>query len=242
MRLEQAGRVVETLKSGAEGDKFDYASVPLSVAKFLRGQADRIRRQCVTSVIQIGKALSESKRHLSHGAFLHWLESEVCIPARTAQVHMRVAQWAAGKSAAVAHLGPSVLYLLSAPSTPQELVAKILARCESGEQITPIAVRRELRAMRVARDASTKIDRIFSPAQAQNANDEECSAIYELVAILVRALSTADFERVREIATNEAVLSDPDLTIHIERAFGGKGRSSITAYHEMREPCEHVAV
>jgi hypothetical protein len=240
--LEQEGRVVERLEPGADGNKFDYASVPLSVAKFLRGQADRIRRQCVTSIVQIGKALSESKRHLSHGAFLQWLECEVGIPARTAQAHMRVAQWAAGKSATVAHLGPSVLYLLSAQSTPEEFTAKILARCESGEQITPTAVRRELKAMRVARDLSAEADRTFGPARVQQADIEECSAIYELVAILVRALSTAEFERVREIATDEAVLSDPDLPIHIQRAFGRKGFSSIAAYYGTHEPCEHVAV
>ncbi|WP_456865121.1 DUF3102 domain-containing protein [Bradyrhizobium sp. USDA 4503] len=40
-------------------------------------QADRIRQQCAISVI--GKALIEAKRYLSHGEFLRWVESEVCI-------------------------------------------------------------------------------------------------------------------------------------------------------------------
>src|SRR5947209_2206835 len=65
--------------------RFDYESVPLSVAKFLRGQADPIRRQCATSVIQVGKALLEAKRHLSHGGFVRWVECEVCISVRTAR-------------------------------------------------------------------------------------------------------------------------------------------------------------
>src|ERR1700712_4880530 len=102
---------------------FDYSSVSSPLANFLKGQADRIRRQCVTSIIQIGKALLEAKRHLSHGAFLLWVECEVCMPVRTAQAYMRVAQWAsAQKTAVVAHLSPTILYLLSAPSTPEDFV------------------------------------------------------------------------------------------------------------------------
>ena len=37
--------------------RFDYGAVHPAAAKFPKGQADRIRRQCVTSVIQIGNAL-----------------------------------------------------------------------------------------------------------------------------------------------------------------------------------------
>lgn len=91
--------------------RFDYSDVQPTVARFLRGQADRIRQQCVTSIIQIGKALREAKRHLSHGAFLQWVEWEVCIPVRAAQAYMRVAAWAADKGAAVVHLTPTTLYL-----------------------------------------------------------------------------------------------------------------------------------
>ena len=103
------GRLDQQLDGRMSSLRFDYESVPLSVAKFLRGQADRIRRQCATSVIQIGKALLEAKRHLSHGGFLRWVECEVCIPVRTAQTYMRVANWASDKGATVAHLSPSAL-------------------------------------------------------------------------------------------------------------------------------------
>src|ERR1700694_3470263 len=72
--------------------RFDYCSVAPPLASFLKGQAERIRRQCATSIIQIGKALFEAKRHLSHGAFLRWVEWEVCMPVRTAQACMRVAR------------------------------------------------------------------------------------------------------------------------------------------------------
>src|SRR5262249_7339757 len=79
--------------------QFDYNSVSSPVASFLKGQAERIRRQYVGSIIQIGRALLSAKSHLSHGEFLCWVEGEVCIPARTAQAYMRVAQWSEDKSA-----------------------------------------------------------------------------------------------------------------------------------------------
>ncbi|HEV2956733.1 MAG TPA: DUF3102 domain-containing protein, partial [Xanthobacteraceae bacterium] len=115
--------------------EFDYASLPISVAKFLKGQATRIRQYAGKSIIQIGKDLAAAKHYLSHGQFVRWAEKEVGIPARTAQGYMRAAQWAAGKSAAVAHLPPSLLYVLSASSTPEELVEDILRKAEVGEEI-----------------------------------------------------------------------------------------------------------
>jgi hypothetical protein len=57
--------------------------------------------QCAVLSIQIGKALTEAKRRLSHGGFVQWTECEVAIPARgRAGVHAHVltergikAQW-----------------------------------------------------------------------------------------------------------------------------------------------------
>ena len=99
----------------------------------------------------MGKGLIGAKHYLSHGAFLRWVESEVGIPARTAQAYMRVAQWVSGKSPTIKHLPPTILYLLSAPSTPQEFIVDILKRAEAGEQFVLPAIRSELKALRVSR-------------------------------------------------------------------------------------------
>lgn len=211
--------------------KFDYDTVPLSVAKFLRGQADRIRRHCVTSIIQIGKALNESKRHLSHGAFLIWVESEVCLPVRTAQAYMRVAKWAVEKGATVAHLAPSTLYLLSTSSTPNDYVVEILNRAKNGEVIAPSDVRSELKRLRsnghhdagnmrqfkLARTART-------PVLARNIGERESRCcVAELAAFLMRVLSADDFERVRQLLIDDAVLSDPNLPETLRRVFAHAG-------------------
>lgn len=214
---------VSDRSKGADRTQFDYDYLSSSVAKFLRGQADRIKRQCVTSIIQIGKALLEAKRHLSHGEFVHWVESEAGIPARTAQAYMRVAGWASGKGTAVAHLAPSTLYLLSASSTPKEFVSDVLGRIRAGESIPPSVLRRQLAAWREAEQQAEGQELAPSdssmPDAARGRMGWSAMAIAELVDILMRGLSEADFIRVRCIATDEAVLSDPYLAKNLERAF-----------------------
>jgi len=209
------------------GLRFSYGSVPPNVAAFLRGQADRIRRQCAISTVQIGKALIEAKRYLSHGEFVRWVECEVCIPVRSAQAYMRAAKWASDKHAAVARLSPSALYLLSAAATPEDFVTDILNRTEAGEYISPSALREELKAFR----SSEQQQYVRAEISARRASDndpkwravaiesEASGVVTELVAILVQKLSAADFARVRDIITSDVVLSNPRLAKNLEQAF-----------------------
>jgi hypothetical protein len=195
--------------------RFDYSLVTAPLARFLRGQAERIRRQCASSTLQIGRALLEAKRHLSHGAFLQWVESEVCIPARTAQAYMRVASWSVGKGAAVAHLSPSVLYLLSASNTPNDFATKVLNRAEAGEYISPSVMREELKTLRATPQAA-EIDSLRLAVTSESGSS---GPLKELVSILFTGLSQPDFERVREILTGDVVMSDPHLGQNLMRAF-----------------------
>src|ERR1041385_91509 len=138
-------------------DGFDYKSLSPSVAKFLKGQAERIQRGQAASIVQTGRSLIEAKRHLSPGQFLHWGEIEAGIHARTAQAYMQVAQWAKGKGATVTRLPPSLLYFLSARGTPEEFVGRLLERLDAGEQINLKAARAELEAARQPRSGEAPI-------------------------------------------------------------------------------------
>lgn len=195
--------------------RFDYESVSPSAAKFLKGQADRIRRQCVTSIIQIGKALLEAKHHLSHGAFLRWVEGEAGVPVRTAQAYMRVALWASDKGATVAHLLPSALYLLSASTTPEHFANEMLSRAESGECIMPSLMREQLKALRETSRRPAREDR----ATGELSLDGEPNIVIEFVGILVQGLSTADVVRIREIVARDDVQHDRHLARRLKRAF-----------------------
>jgi Protein of unknown function (DUF3102) len=188
----------------------------------LRGQAERIRRQCSSSIIQIGKALLESKRHLSHGAFLRWVETEVGVPRRTAQAYMRAAQWAAGKSAAVAHLPTSAIYVLSANGVPETFVIDVLERLEAGEQLGAAAIRQKLKASLRGRSGKySASDGVGIQVQPEYPGGDATigSPIAELATLLARKLSVLEFARVCQILTNDSVLSDPDLAGKLEQQF-----------------------
>ncbi|HXO69764.1 MAG TPA: DUF3102 domain-containing protein [Bradyrhizobium sp.] len=223
--------------------RFNYDSVAPPVAKFLKGQAERICRHYATTIIQIGKALIGAKHYLPHGAFIVWVETEVGIPARTAQAYMRAAEWAANKSSAVANLSPSVIYLLSASSTPKEFMLDVLNRVEAGEQIVPAAIFGELRSWREAkRDGCDKEQRnggskdLSAAAETgdhdQNdqitvATAERKVAVERIVAILMRGLCAADFDRVRDIImimSSRDAVEDCDLARDLAVAFSNAKR------------------
>jgi hypothetical protein len=215
----------------AENLWFDYNDVSTPVARFLRGQADRIRRSVGKSVIDVGKDLIAAKHHLSHGTFLVWVETAVGLPRRTAQAYMQVAHWASNKRATVALLPPTLLYLLSAPSTPTDFIVNVLKRVESGEHIPPRTIRDELKALREAKQNENEIASLpviklgahHREMQTIDEGDEGQFTVLAAVEIMARGLPPSDFARLREIMTSQALLGDPRLPDNIEAAFLAAG-------------------
>jgi hypothetical protein len=221
-------------------DRFDYGELDGKVANFLRGHADRLRRSIAKSLVQIGRDLLGAKHYLSHGAFVRWVESEVGIPARTAQGYMKIAQWAEGKSANVAHLPPSALYILSAQTTPTEIVDNVLTTVEAGGTVCTSEIRHQLRAFRASqRQAQTRppAESAYShPTLVFNGDAPETvpwrelgggnhydvienDDLLEVAEILTRTLSPRDRERIHQIMTNRHLLSANDLAERIRAAF-----------------------
>ena len=135
---------------------------------------------------------------------------------------MRAAQWAAGKSAAVAHLPASAIYMLSANGVPEKFVVDVLERVEAEEQIGAAAIRQELKAF--LQSGSEKCS--ASNGAVQQIQEEypigdttAGSPIAELAALLAHKLSELDFVRVCQILTSDGVLSDPDLAEKLEQQF-----------------------
>ena len=94
---------------------------------------------------------------LPHGKFLPWIADEFEMSDRTANDFMNVAHRFGGKSAIIADLKPTILYALSAPSTPESVVEKAIEKAEAdgvritappyGFQITPPETRNPDRRM-----------------------------------------------------------------------------------------------
>ena len=111
----------------------------------LAEHANEIRRlgQCVIAdIIEIGRHLTEAKIIAGHGNFGQWLRAEFDWSDRTARNFMSVYEMSL-KSETVSDLKLPMreLYLLAAPSTPEEVRTKIIERTASGEQMSGAEVK-----------------------------------------------------------------------------------------------------
>jgi hypothetical protein len=99
--------------------------------------AERLRvalRGQTKSIIEIGKLLIESQKHLEHGEWQDWLVENFDLSYRTARRYVVAAEYAA-KSDTVSHLtnlAPSVLYNLAEGEYSEQEEAAILAAARKG--------------------------------------------------------------------------------------------------------------
>jgi hypothetical protein len=126
--------------------RFDYATFDPDTRRLLRERAEQIRgleRKTASSIVEIGKYLTEAKEQLRHGQFLQWIDAEFRWRQRTAENYMAV--YARCKSANFAdlHIDPSALCLIARPSTPEPVRVEAVRRAENGEHVS----HREVRAL-----------------------------------------------------------------------------------------------
>jgi hypothetical protein len=116
-------------------------STPNDIA--LAEHAEVIRalgKRVVGDIIEIGRRLTDAKKIAGHGGWLPWLEREFGWDDRTAQRFMQVHT----KSDKLSDLNLPVsgLYLLAAPSTPEEAQQEIIDRAKNGEALSVKEVQR----------------------------------------------------------------------------------------------------
>lgn len=117
---------------------FDYTTLDSETRIVVQQRTSEIKglmRRAAQDIIDIGQKLIEVKARLGHGHFGEWLRAEFDWHQSTATNFMRVAE----KFTNFVNLdqfAPSALYLLAAPSTPDDARTEALDRAESGEPIT----------------------------------------------------------------------------------------------------------
>lgn len=143
---------------------FDYAALPVDAALNARAAAERIKlrlKRTVEDIIEIGRELTAVKAELPHGNFLPWIAAEFEMTKDTAQNFMSVFdRFGKNGNFPFLNLKPSILYALSAPSTPESVIDKAVAKAESGKKVTVANVKdwkAELEAERQRREAAEKI-------------------------------------------------------------------------------------
>jgi hypothetical protein len=147
---------------------------------------------------------------------------------------MQVAQWAGRKSATVAHLPPSVLYVISTPNAPEEFVHEVIQRIEAGEHVEPRTLRAELRARRALHRQDRRnnvhcdgaIDSRMAPEPTASAAKSRNNPVLEVLIILARELPGNTFQQVRSILTSEGVVCTEPLSKYIASALAVIDRSA----------------
>jgi hypothetical protein len=108
-------------------------------AKAIRALGKRV----VGDVVEIGRRLADCRDHCKHGEWLPWLKREFGWTEQTALNFIRVHEVATkSKNFLDLNLPVSALYLLAAPSTPEEARAEVIARAEAGERMPVAEVKR----------------------------------------------------------------------------------------------------
>ena len=125
---------------------FSYDALEPDQAAIVRAATDGIRSIHKQAIPAIGRHLLAAKKALPHGTFTQWAEQELGIAARSARNYMQLAGWLMGKPATVAVLPPTVLYALSAPGVPDDLVQSVLVEASSGIPLNPVAIQTKLTA------------------------------------------------------------------------------------------------
>lgn len=176
---------------------FDYAQIDQSAAAAVRASARRLHdleRRTVTATIEIGRELLAVKELLGHGHFLPWLHAEFGWSDRTARNFMNVALQFGDKSETVSDLGAKVLYLLAAPSTPDDVRTAVVQRAEQGEPITTETVRVAIAKVNASAGPDQQED---APPQKARAPRGTYKAIEEIAASMHKPTKASEPVTVR---------------------------------------------
>lgn len=122
---------------------FDYSHLDPETRIVVRQKTDELKtllRAAAQNIFDIGARLTEVRDQLRHnreGGFEGWLSAEFGMSPRTAYRFINVfEQFSNSANLAELDIAASALYLLAAPSTPDDARQEALRRAEAGERIT----------------------------------------------------------------------------------------------------------
>lgn len=153
---------------------FQYDGLDVETREFVYAHTVRIRglmQRSAEDIVAIGISLQEVKECLPHGQFGAWLEAEFAMSDRMARHFMLVAERFKTENFSDLSIAPSALYLLAAPSTPDEAIDEALERAEQGEVITHSTAQEIVDEHKP--EPSEEPDDQFGPPQERYATVEE---------------------------------------------------------------------
>lgn len=115
---------------------FDYSRLDEKARDRVMDAARDIKprlKSLAHEIFTIGRQLNAAKSLMPHGEWQNWLQEEFNLSVRSAQNFMAVDNRLSGKNAKFAFLDPSALYLLAAPSTPEQAVTAVEEQLSEGQ-------------------------------------------------------------------------------------------------------------
>ena len=126
---------------------YDYNQLPSEHREAVRRSARIIKpllKRTAEDIFIIGGELRAVKEMLPHGKYTEWLGVEFGLSERMAQHFVNVRERLGPKSEKFSVLPPSTLYLLAAPSTPDEAITLVEERIDAGDRLSVAHVQRTI--------------------------------------------------------------------------------------------------
>jgi hypothetical protein len=98
-------------------------------------------RRVIGDAIEIGRRLVDAKDRCGHGNWLPWLDREFGWTDDTALNFMRVYEMSKSRNIRDLSIPVTGLYLLAAPSTPDEVRDEVIERAENGEHLSTAQIK-----------------------------------------------------------------------------------------------------
>jgi hypothetical protein len=130
---------VTVVEQAAVDLHYDYNTVAEAYRETVRRAALVIKprlKRAAEDIFVIGKELNATKTLLPHGEYTRWLDVEFGLSDRMAQRFVNVYERLGIKSDIMSVLPPTTLYLLAAPSTPDEAIQAVEQQLDAGERIS----------------------------------------------------------------------------------------------------------
>lgn len=211
--------------------RFSYADLPPDAARVASAAADAIRNVQTAAIREVGEHLLQAKAALPHGSFTAWAEVELGINPRSARRYMQAATWLEGKTATVSVLPPAVLYALSAPSAPAEVVQAVVDAATAGETLDAGHIERQLEAAKRA-NTELKVAQKRSPGLTRAELTDRKAKAARVQARQIEANQAARTRQEQEIQDTLRPLADAILAI--EGDVAPRLAKALANYSEMR--------
>jgi hypothetical protein len=147
-----------------------HADHAIAADPVLTQHANAIRqlgKQTIENIIEIGRRLTEAKALAGHGRWLPWLEREFGWKDDTALNFMRCHDLAKNRNFRDLSLPVSGLYLLAAPSTPDEAREVVIERAKAGGPVTVADIKQVINTSKGRKQSTRKRTKAPKPAAAQ---------------------------------------------------------------------------